>query len=75
MANAHHAHHAVVAGVILLVRSRRAIVVGIGVTHTDTVERIGGLCLRYARERQDEQNLAPCGEHQSGKANRTYPSV
>ena len=75
MADAHDAQNAVVAGMILLPRRRRAIVVGIGLTHADTVERIGGLCLRHMRERNDEQDLAPCGEHQGGKANGAYPSV
>jgi hypothetical protein len=75
MADAHHAQHAVVAGVILLPRSRRAIVAGIGVAHSDAVHCIGGLCLRSAGERHDEQDLAPCGEHQCSKASGAYPSV
>ena len=56
-------------------RRRGAIVVGIGLTHADTVERIGGLCLRRMGERNDEQDLAPGGEHQGGKTNGAYPSV
>ena len=75
MADAHNAQNAVVAGMILLLRRRRAIVVGIGMTHADTVECIGGLCLRQMRERHDKQDLAPCGEHQGGKARGAYPSV
>lgn len=73
MADAHNAQNAIVAGMILLLRRRRAIVVG--VTHADTVECIGGLCLRQMRERHDKQDLAPCGEHQGGKARGAYPSV
>ena len=75
VADAHDAQNAVVAGVILMPRGRRAIVVGIGLTHADTVEHIGGLCLRHMGERNDEQDLAPCGEHQGGKTNGAYPSV
>ncbi len=75
MADAHDAQNTVVAGMILLPRGRRAIVVGVGLTHADTVERIRGLCLRHMRERNDEQDLAPGGEHQGGKTNGTYPSV
>ena len=75
MADAHHAQYAVVAGVILLPRRRRAIVVGVGLAHSDAVQCIGGLCLRSVGERHDEQDLAPCGEHQSAKANGAYPSV
>ena len=60
---------------ILMLRGRRAIVIGIGLTHADTVERIGGLCLRHMGQRYDEQDLAPCGEHQRGKTNGAYPSV
>jgi hypothetical protein len=74
VADAHYAQDAVAAGVILLPRRRRAIVVGVGVTHADTVEHIGGLRLRHMRERHDEQDLAPCTEQQCGKANGTYPS-
>jgi hypothetical protein len=33
------------------------------------------LCLRRMGERNDEQDLAPGGEHQGGKTNGTYPSV
>ena len=63
------------AGVVLMRRGRPAIVVGIGLTHADTVERIGGLRLRHMGERDDEQDLAPCGENQCAKANGTYPPV
>ena len=59
----------------MMLRGRRAIVVGIGMAHVDAVEHIGGLCLRHIGERHDEQDLAPCGEHQGGKTNGGYPSV
>ena len=75
MTDAHDAQNAVVAGVILMLRGGRAIIIGIGLTHADTVEHIGGLCLRHMGERNDEQDLAPCGEHQGGKTNGAYPSV
>ena len=75
MTDAHDAQNAVVAGVILMPRGRRAIAVGIGLTHADAVERIGCLRLRHTGERNDKQNLAPCGEHQGGKTNGAYPSV
>ena len=75
MADAHDAQNAVLAGAILVLRGRRAMVAGISQTHADTVERIGGLCLRHTRERNDEQDLAPRGEQQGGKSNGTYPSV
>jgi hypothetical protein len=61
--------------VILMRRDGRAIIIGIGLTHPDTVEQIGGLRLRHMGERCDEQDLAPCGEHQGGKANGASPSV
>jgi len=67
--DAHNAQNAVVVGVILMPRRWGAIVVGISLTHADTVERIGGLCLRRMGERNDEQDLAPGGEHQGGKTN------
>jgi hypothetical protein len=73
--HAHYAQNAVVAGVILMLRSRRAIVVGIGMTHANAIQRIGSLSLRHTGERHHEQNLAPCGEHQGGKTNGAYPSV
>ncbi len=50
-----------------MLRGRPAI--GIGLAHADTVEHIGGLCLRHMGERHDEQDLAPCGEHQGSKSN------
>ena len=75
MADAHHAQHAVVVGVILPLRRRRAIAVGVSLAHADAVEHIRGLCLRRTGKRHDEQDLAPCGKHQSGKANGAYPSV
>jgi hypothetical protein len=75
MADAHDAQNAVVAGVILLLRSRRAIVVGVGLTHAGTIERIGGLGLRHVGKHHDEQDLAPCGKLQRDKANGTYPSA
>ena len=73
--NAQNAQNAVLAGVILMPRCRRAIIIGIGLTHADTVENIGGLCLRHMGQRYDEQDLAPCGEHRGSKTNGTYPSV
>ncbi len=75
MADAHHAQHAVVVGMILPLRRRRAIVVGASLAHSDAVEHIRGLCLRRTGKRHDEQDLTPCGKHQSGKANGAYPSV
>ena len=75
MADANHAQHAVVVRVILPLRCRRAILVRIGLAHADAVQCIGGLCLRSVGERHDEQDLAPCGKHQSGKANGAHPSV
>ncbi len=75
MADAHDAQNAVVAGMILLPWCRRAIVVGIRLTHADAVEHIGGLYLRHMGQRYDEQDLAACGEHHGGKTNGTYPSV
>ena len=60
---------------ILMPRGRRAIVIGVGLTHADTVERIGSLCLRHMSERNDERDLAPCCEHQGGNTNGAYPSI